>query len=150
MTKRSKYYKMAAKEYTIADAMPYLELDAATKAKEQAAPFDAKKSVWVPAPKGDTMAGYLAAIVENADGDNVEVKTMEGGNVRHYLSFIYFIIILKVLYHVKEYWISLPSKRDLIEWLQEKWCPQICSRFSDLEYAVKEVAKMVEKWVRNE
>merc|ERR1712142_309314 len=59
------------------DAMPYLALDQAQLLKEQAKVFDAKKWVWIATDAKD-LAGYVAAEVKGANGDNVEVETEKG------------------------------------------------------------------------
>merc|ERR1712142_429724 len=59
------------------DAMPYLALDQAQLLKEQAKVFDAKKWVWIATDAKD-LAGYIAAEVKGANGDNVEVETEKG------------------------------------------------------------------------
>merc|ERR1712142_117182 len=59
------------------DAMPYLALNQAQLLKEQAKVFDAKKWVWIATDAKD-LAGYVAAEVKGANGDNVEVETEKG------------------------------------------------------------------------
>jgi len=58
-------------------AMPYLAIDNAQMLKEQAKVFDAKKSVWIATAITDP-AGYIAAEVKSAEGEEVEVETERG------------------------------------------------------------------------
>jgi len=60
-----------------AAAMPFLAIDNAQMLKEQAKVFDAKKSVWIATAVTD-QAGYIAAEVKSAEGDDVEVETERG------------------------------------------------------------------------
>lgn len=64
-------------EPTIEDAMPYLQIDAAQKAKEQSKTFDPKRWVWIATDKKE-IDGYVAAEVESASGEMVTVKTEKG------------------------------------------------------------------------
>merc|ERR1712164_143156 len=53
--------------------MKYLRVDPAQLMKEQAQTFDAKKWVWVAAPKPDT-DGYVMAEIKSVSGDTVTVE----------------------------------------------------------------------------
>ena len=58
-------------------ALQYLRIEPGELMKQQAAPFDAKKSVWIATKKDDPM-GYIAAEVEGTEGDMVQVRTAKG------------------------------------------------------------------------
>jgi len=54
------------------DPSPWLCVSAELKVKLKAKPYDPKKSVWVPAAKGD--GGYLEGLLESKDGAKVTVN----------------------------------------------------------------------------
>ncbi len=74
----------------VIESLKYLLIPKSERIRLNALPFDAKKNFFVP----DKHDGYLTAIIEKEDGDNVTLRTTEKGTV---INQIYYYLLLKNL-----------------------------------------------------
>ena len=63
----------------VIESLKYLQIPKEERIRLNALPFDAKKNCFVP----DKHDGYVTAIIEKEEGDNITVRTCEKKNVKY-------------------------------------------------------------------